>query len=280
MRLSRSQICRRAAAAAASLALGVASREAIAADPTATQVVQQMRAALEPDKPSVRQLELTVLGATPAEGSKFQLVQARKRLADKRASLTVMMAPPSALGIAYLIEDKKGTAPGEYTYVPIVRRVRKLVGAQSQSPVLDSDFTFTDLGFVPTETQDKIVGEEKVGSHDVYKIESIPNPETQQWYYSKIVTWIDKQSLFPVQRDFYSPAGQVFRIQTFGEVARVDGVPTILETTMETVGAQSRSKLRTTSITYGDDLPDDLFSPAKLPEIVGALEKIGANKAK
>ena len=280
MRLSRSQICRRAAAAAASLALGVASREAIAADPTATQVVQQMRAALEPDKPSVRQLELTVLGATPAEGSKFQLVQARKRLADKRASLTVMMAPPSALGIAYLIEDKKGTAPGEYTYVPIVRRVRKLVGAESQSPVLDSDFTFTDLGFVPPETQDKIVGEEKVGSHDVYKIESIPNPETQQWYYSKIVTWIDKQSLFPVQRDFYSPAGQVFRIQTFGEVARVDGVPTILETTMETVGAQSRSKLRTTSITYGDDLPDDLFSPAKLPEIVGALEKIGANKAK
>jgi len=273
-------MCRRAAAAAASLVLGVASREAIAADPTATQVVQQMRAALEPDKPSVRQLELTVLGATPAEGSKFQLVQARKRLADKRASLTVMMAPPSALGIAYLIEDKKGTAPGEYTYVPIVRRVRKLVGAQSQSPVLDSDFTFTDLGFVPTETQDKIVGEEKVGSHDVYKIESIPNPETQQWYYSKIVTWIDKQSLFPVQRDFYSPAGQVFRIQTFGEVARVDGVPTILETTMETVGAQSRSKLRTTSITYGDDLPDDLFSPAKLPEIVGALEKIGANKAK
>jgi hypothetical protein len=210
-----------------------------------------MRAALEPDKPSVRQLELTVLGATPAEGSKFQLVQARKRLADKRASLTVLMAPPSAQGIAYLMEDKQGTAPGEYTYVPIVRRVRKLVGAESQSPVLDSDFTFADLGFVPTETQDKIVGEEKVGSHDVYKIESIPSPETQQWYYSKVVTWIDKQSLFPVQRDFYSPAGQVFRIQTFGEVARVDGVPTILETTIETVGAQSRSKLRTTSITYG-----------------------------
>jgi hypothetical protein len=280
MRLSRSQMCRRAAAAAASLALGVASREAIAADPTATQVVQQMRAALEPDKPSVRQLELTVLGATPAEGSKFQLVQARKRLADKRASLTVLMAPPSAQGIAYLMEDKPGTAPGEYTYVPIVRRVRKLVGAESQSPVLDSDFTFADLGFVPPETQDKIVGEEKVGSHDVYKIESIPSPETQQWYYSKVVTWIDKQSLFPVQRDFYSPAGQVFRIQTFGEVARVDGVPTILETTMETVGAQSRSKLRTTSITYGSDLPDDLFSPAKLPEIVEALEKIGANKAK
>jgi len=280
MRLSRSQMCRRAAAAAASLVLGVASREAIAADPTATQVVQQMRAALEPDKPSVRQLELTVLGATPAEGSKFQLVQARKRLADKRASLTVLMAPPSAQGIAYLMEDKPGTAPGEYTYVPIVRRVRKLVGAESQSPVLDSDFTFADLGFVPPETQDKIVGEEKVGSHDVYKIESIPSPETQQWYYSKVVTWIDKQSLFPVQRDFYSPAGQVFRIQTFGEVARVDGVPTILETTMETVGAQSRSKLRTTSITYGSDLPDDLFSPAKLPEIVEALEKIGANKAK
>src|SRR5262245_17253079 len=217
MRLLRSPMSRRAAAAAAVVVLGAAAREVLAAEPTASQVVQQMRTALEPDKPSVRQLELTVHGETPAEGSKFQLLQARKRLADRRASLTVLMAPASARGLAYLVEDKKGEEPAEATYVPVVRRVRKLVGAENQSPILDSDFTFADLGFVPANTQDKFVGEEKVNGRDVYKVESIPSPDTQQWYYSKVVTWIDKESLLPVRRDFYSPAGEVFGAEKLGE---------------------------------------------------------------
>jgi hypothetical protein len=270
-----------AAAAGAALALGVTVATAAEMNPAGSQVVQQMRAALEPDKPSIRQMELTVVGASPAETTTFQLVQARKRLPDGRRSLTVLTGPPDARGLAYLVEEKKGQVdPVEYIYVPMVRRVRKLVGAENQTAFLDSDFTFADLGFLPADSQDSLVGEEKVGGRDVFKIESIPGSEIKKWYYSKIATWVDKESLLPVQRDFYSPAGQVFKIQTFGEATRVDGIPTILETTMETVGAKSQSKLKVTNVAYGKDLPDELFTPVKLSQIADLVEKTAPAQAK
>jgi hypothetical protein len=282
MRFRRLRIRPRTAYAAACLALGLglgAAGTTAAAEPNASQIVEQMRAAFDPDRPSIRQLELSILGESSPEGTKFQLIQARKRLPDGRRSLTVLIGPAGARGMAHLVQERKGEVPDEYTYLPMVQRVRKLVGAENQAPFLNSDFTFADLGFIPP-TEDTLVGAEKIAGHDVFKVESIPSPRTQQWYYSKVATWIDKQNLLPVQRDFYSPAGQVFRIQTFGEAARMDGIPTILETTMESVGASTRSKLTTTNIVYKHELPDDLFTPASLPTAVDTLEKLGATRSK
>lgn len=268
----------RTIAVALSMVALIAGREAAAAEPSGSQVVQQMRAVLEPDKPSVRLMDLTVTGGD--ENTTFKLVQARKQLPDGRRSLTVLLAPPAARGLAYLVEEKKGGAPVEYVYVPMVRRVRKFMGTENHSAFLDSDFTYADLGFLPTDTKDTLVGEEKVAGREVYKVESVPDAEVKRWYYSKIATWIDKETLLPVQRDFYDPAGQVFKIETFGSVTRVDGIPTAMQITMDTVGAQSKSKLDVTDVTYGTGLPDDLFSPAKLSQIAELVEKTGATKPK
>jgi hypothetical protein len=269
----------RAVAAAALTLIGLAAgREAAAAELTGSQVVQQMRAVVEPDKPSVRLMDMTVTSGP--EKTTFQLVQARKQLPDGRRSVTVLLGPPAARGLAYLVEEKKGSAPVEYVYVPMVRRVRKFMGTENHTAFLDSDFTYADLGFLPTDTTDTLVGEEKIAGRDVYKVESVPDAEVKRWYYSKIATWIDKETLLPVQRDFYDPAGQVFKIETFGSATRVDGIPTPLQITMETVGAQSKSAIQVTDVTYGSGLPDDLFVPAKLSQIAELIEKTGATKPK
>lgn len=283
MRFRFLRIHPRTACAAACLVLGlgygIVPGVARAAELTANEIIEQMRAAFEPDRPSVRQLELRVLSGTGTEGTRFQLIQARKRLPQGRRSLTVLTGPPGARGMAHLVEERKGEAPDEYTFLPMVRRVRKLVGAENQSPFLNSDFTFAHLGFLP-DTQDTLVGEEMVAGRDAYKVQSVPDPQAQQWHYSKVVTWIDKQTLLPVQRDFYTPAGEVFRIQTFGGATRVDGIPTILETTMESVSARTRSTLTTTDIVYKHEFPDDLFTPSSMPTALERLEKLGAISAR
>jgi outer membrane lipoprotein-sorting protein len=278
VRGSRQAGTRTVAVAAFTLFALVAGREAMAAELTGSQVVQQMRAAVEPDKPSVRLMDLTVTSG--AEKTTFQLVQARKQLPDGRRSLTVLLAPPAARGLAYLVEDKKGSTPVEYVYVPMVRRVRKFMGTENHTAFLDSDFTYADLGFLPTDNKDTLLGEEKIAGRDVYKVESVPDAEVKRWYYTKIATWIDKETLLPVQRDFYDPAGQVFKIETFGSATRVDGVPTPMQITMDTIGAQSKSTIQVTDVTYGAGLPDDLFSPAKLSQIAELIEKTGATKPK
>jgi hypothetical protein len=279
VRGSRQARTRTVAAAALTLFALTAGRNAGAAELSASQIVQQMRAVVEPDKPSVRLMDLVVTSGS--EKTSFQLVQARKQLPDGRRSLTVLLAPPAARGLAYLVEDKKGGgAPVEYVYVPMVRRVRKFMGTENHTAFLDSDFTYADLGFLPIDTKDTLAGEEKIAGRDVYKIESAPDAEVKRWYYSKIATWVDKETLLPVQRDFYDPAGQVFKIETFGSVTRVDGIPTPLQITMDTVGAQSKSTLQVTDVTYGSGLSDDLFAPAKLSQIAELIEKTGATKPK
>lgn len=258
--------------AALAMTMAFSPRLAVAAsDPGGNQVIQQMRAALEPEKPSVRIMELIVEG--DGQSASFKLAQARKRLPDGRRSLTVLLEPPAARGLAYLVEERKGGDPVEFVYVPVVRRVRKLVGAENQTAFLDSDFTYADLAFLPMDTQNRLVGEEKVGGRDVYKVESIPGTEIKRWYISKIVTWVGKENLLPIQRDFFSPAGQVFKIQTFDKVTRVDGIPTPLQVTMQNVGAKTQSVLKVTDISYGSGLPDNFFDPKELPQIAELLEK-------
>ena len=107
-----------------------------------------------------------------------------------------------------------------------------------------------------------------------------PAAEIKKWYVSKIATWVDKQTLLPVQRDFYSPNGQVFKIETFDNVKRVDGVPTPFQITMQNVGADTKSVLKVTDVTYGSGLPDNLFEPKELPQIADVLEKTGSIKPK
>lgn len=263
------------AALAISLLLPAGLEARAASDPAGDQVIQQMRAVLEPDRPSLRIMDMTVQG--DGESTTFRLAQARKTLPDGRRSLTVLLAPPAARGLAYLVVEKKGSPePIEYTYVPVVRRVRKLVGAENQTAFLDSDFTYADLGFLPLDTQNRLVGEEKLGDRDVYKVESVPAAEIEKWYVSKIATWVDKQTLLPVQRDFYSPNGEVFKIETFDNVNRVDGVPTPFQITMQNVGADTKSVLKVTEVTYGSGLPDNLFEPKELPQIADVLEKTGS----
>lgn len=263
--------CRPGALFALPFALATASlaTPAWSADPpSADQVVQQMKAALEPAKPSIRTMTLTF----DDQGTKstFGLVQARKKLADGDRSLTVLLEPDGARGIAYLMSAAGSGDPTEWLYVPYVQRARKLVSAENYRSFMDTDFTYADLGLLPTDTKNKLLGTEQVGGKETYKVESIPSSTVKQWYYSRTVTWIDAETLLPVRREFFSPAGDLFKTQTFGSVTRVDGIPTPLQTTITDVGTNTSSTLLVTSVSYDANVPDALFAPEGLRSIADA----------
>ena len=252
------------ATAAASIAAPAFADDA----PSADQIIGQMKAALEPPKASLRRYTMTVNQGS--EHTKFTLVQARKALPDGNRSLTVILAPEDAKGIAYLVAEKpKGQDNLEWLYIPVVRRVRELVPAENYTSFLDSDFTYGDLGFLDPASTNKLLGSETVGGKKTWKVESIPGSTTKQWYYSRIVTWVDAETLLPVKREFYSPANAVFKIEAFDDVSRVDGIATPFKITMANLPAKSTSVLEVTDVAYGLDIPDDLFGPDKLRTIAG-----------
>jgi hypothetical protein len=235
------------------------------AEPSADEVVKQMKLALEPAKPSVRTMTLTF----DDQGTKttFGLVQARKKLADGDRSLTVLLEPPDARGIAYLVAAPPSGEPHEWLYVPYVRRTRNLVPAENYQSFMDTDFTYGDLGLLPTDTRNTLLGSEQIEGKKTYKVESIPSSTVKQWYYSRTVTWIDAASMLPIRRELYSPAGDLFKTETFGSVSRVDGVPTPFEAKMTTVSSRTSTTLLVTSISYDVNLPDSVFAPEGLRAI-------------
>ncbi|MEW6271062.1 MAG: outer membrane lipoprotein-sorting protein [Thermodesulfobacteriota bacterium] len=246
------------AAASASFAPPSASAQ----PPGADEIIRQMKAALEPPKPSLRTMDLTF--DDHGTKTRFQLAQARKRLPDGERSLTVLLEPDDARGIAYLTAQKQGGEAVEWLYVPVVRRTRKLVPAENYQSFLDTDFTYGDLGLLPLDTTNKLVATEVVEGRKAYKVESIPTSAVKTWYYSRTVTWVDAESLLPIRREFLSPAGDLFKVETFGSVARIDGIPTPLQIRMEDVRGGTSSTLDVTSVDYDADLPDSLFDPKKL----------------
>jgi len=233
--------------------------------PSADQIVQQMKAALEPPKASVRTMTLTFddRGTRTA----FGLVQARKRLADGDRSLTVLLEPEGARGIAYLMAATSGSEPAEWLYVPYVQRTRKLVPAENYQSFMDTDFTYADLGLLPADTRNTLLGTEQVDGKKAYKVESIPGSTVKQWYYSRSVTWVDADTLLPLRREYFSPAGDLFKTATFGSVTRVDGIPTPLETTITNVGSNTSTTLLVTSVSYDANVPDSMFAPEGLRSI-------------
>jgi Outer membrane lipoprotein-sorting protein len=130
---------------------------------------------------------------------------------------------------------------------------------------LSSDFTYADLGMVDLHSSFKLLGEEQKNGVRAYKIEEVPR---SNWYYSRIVDWVDASSSFPLERDFYDPSNTLWKVETFEQVTAIDGVPTVLKRRMEDRQAGGNTVIDTSEVRYGADVPDSLFDSSRLPQAI------------
>jgi len=246
-------------------ALAATTAGSAAADPPdVSTLVARMKAVLEPPQSSVRKMNLTISGEHGGP-SQWTLVQARKTVGGQARMLTVILAPTTARGIASLVFD--GTPPETALYTPAVRRVRMLVPLDGYDAVLGSDFTYFDLGFVRRHDKYNLLGAEQRNGKDAWKIEQIP---TNSWFYSRIVSWIDRTTTLPIERDYYSNAGNLWKVQTFDKVVTIDGQPVAMSVTMEDRQTGGTSRIEVSKLRFGVDLPDSFFERAGLRQAANA----------
>ena len=243
--------------------LGLAATIAGAAPadaPDVNELVARMKAAVEPPQSSVRKLDLTV---SDDEGgrSRWVIAQARKIIDGRSRMLTVVLAPPGARGIASIVID--GTPPETALYTPTVRRLRMLVPQDGYDAVLGSDFTYFDLGFVRRHDAYSLAGAEQRNGKDAWKIEQIP---ANSWFYSKIVAWIDKATMLPIERDYYDSAGALWKVQKFDKIVTIDGHPVATHITMQDTHSGGTSEIQVSKLRFDVDLPDSFFERAGLVE--------------
>lgn len=251
---------RHSTSAAMALVLAIAATAA-AAPPDAATIVSSMKRALEPGQSSLRKSTLTVTqqGST----SKVTLGEARGKRGDSNRILVVVLAPPDLRGMAYLIQEAPASGNNVVSvWLPAIGRVRTLVSPEAFSAFLNSDFTYADLGFTSLRSTYTVEGEDTVAGSRVFRMQAVP-PE--RWYYTRIVTTVAADTFLPIERKFYDPANELWKVERFQGVSTINGVPTVITTSMDDVQAKSVSTITVTDLQYKATIPDALLEPDGLP---------------
>jgi outer membrane lipoprotein-sorting protein len=234
---------------------------AAAAPPDVRALVQRMKAALEPARPGVRRLTLTV--DQDGETSQLTVGEARKQMSGGAWRILLSALAPSGIqGTSYLVQEGGPARDTQWLYLPYVRRVRTVASTEAYSAFLNSDFTYADLGFVGTGATYTLLGEGAARGAKTYRIQAVPK---ETWYYSRWVTTIDAETGMPISRDIYDTGNHLWKRQRWERVTVIDGVALPTQISMEDVQARSRSDIRVTGADYDASLPDTLFDPEQLP---------------
>ncbi len=231
---------------------------------TAINIVQGMKRALEPERPSTRTMVVAV-HATDGFTAEWTVHQARKHLADGNGILTVILAPDDVKGVGQLIRERKDLSEEQWVYLPAIHRTRKITPASAYESFLNSDFTLADLGFVNLRDRKvRLLGEETMAGKPAYKIEE--TFAAPHYYYSRVVSWVAKDTLLPLSRDYYDAANQLWKKEVFQDATVIDGTPTVLQIRMEDVLQRTSTEIRVSAVQYDVTIPDDLFDPQTLPQ--------------
>lgn len=228
-----------------------------------------MKNALEPSQSFIRNVVIT---STNESGAKTEWIgrQVYKQDKDGRKKLLLVMTEPEAVkGIAYLYWQESSDSSKMWVYVPAVRRVRSLGAVGVNEPFLGTDFTYSDIGLIQLPRDCDLVEIRNYDGVPAYKVEEKAAAEAK-WYYSRIVTWINTKTFLPMKRDYYDPAGTLWKTELFKEVTTVDNVATPLLVQMKDLHHDLQSDIKISNVKYRINAPDTLFEPSKLSDALNA----------
>ena len=124
----------------------------------------------------------------------------------------------------------------QWLWLPSLKKIRKVAAAQADDSFLGSDFTTEEITTRAVDDETfKLLGEEKFKGYpseidnktyyrgrDCYKIEC--RPKRDPWYYSKRITWIDKEFGSSICDEVYDPKGRLYKtILKRYKIMKVDG---------------------------------------------------------
>jgi len=229
-------------------------------------IMKQTKKIFEPARSSKR--KIVISGTAYGEKTEHPYMtagQVIEEFPDGKRMLMVILEPEIAKGTAFLIWERKNKPTTMMIYLPFMKRVRELKPIEQYSSFLSTDFTYADLGFIKLHEGYKLLGAEKHAGVSAYKVEEkmLQGPI----FYSKIITWIDTDSLLPLQRDYYNNDGELWKTELFEDVSVIDGVPTPLKVRMKDIIEATSTELTISEVDYDADIPDELFYPKELSRV-------------
>ena len=154
------------------------------------------------------------------------------------------MTPAEKLTVVFFTN-----APNQYIYARAASRggplgePRTLTGAEAHIPLAGSDFWLSDLGFEFYHWPDQVrlAGQMHRG-RPCYVLQS-SNPQPMPGGYSRVITWVDKESNQPLQATAYGVDGKSLKNFELGSITKVRGKYEVKNLKMFNLKTDSRTYL-------------------------------------
>jgi len=223
--------------------------------------------------------EHTLLGYDGAE-SVIEMILTNKRgtvrkrklhtISNKKDDMNRVLArfqePPDVAGTAFLVREVKDEDDEQFLYIPALKKVRRISSSQKGGSFMGTDFSYDDLqSHEVTESENKIIREEKLKNQDCWVIESTPKPGVSSEY-SRSLRWIRKKDYVPIRMELFKKGdpNKLHKEMVVFQVGKKDGRVVVRDAEMHNVLKKHKTRIKMLSIEMNKSFSDDDFSKQAL----------------
>jgi hypothetical protein len=229
----------------------------------ALSIVRSSRDRIKADTVSTR----STMVITAKDGSTTERVidQFAKDGPKGDRTMIVFQKPASVAGTRFLTMENPGSPEDRWIFLPNLGKVRRVAASEGSGSFMGTDFSYDDISSASREADldnHSLLREENLNGKACYVIQSTPKDSSYQ--YSKILQWIEKDSMVAVKLELYDKKPVLVKVVETSGLKDVQGRLTPMVTKISTIGAGTSTTINMDIIKYDDPIPEAVFTTAYL----------------
>jgi len=185
---------------------------------------------------------------------------------DSKKQIIWFLAPADDKGVAFLKIEHDNGDDEMRLWLPAFNKVRRISSSQKSDSFMGSDMSYEDMTLRELDEYTyNLLGEEKLGDVDCYKLEAIPKPESESTY-SKFISWITKDEYLALKEESYDKADRLVKVRTIKYTEQKDYIVPI-EIFVKNVQKNHSTQLTFDEMELDINVKNDLFQEKNLKRL-------------
>jgi outer membrane lipoprotein-sorting protein len=141
---------------------------------------------------------------------------------DGDKALSIFDTPNDVKGTAFLSYTHALKPDEQWLYLPALKRVKRISSSNKSGPFMGSEFSYEDLSSQEVEKYSyNYLRDESVDGKDCFVIERFPAYKHSG--YTRLVTWLDKETYRPLKIEFYDRKKALLKTLTYSGYKQYEG---------------------------------------------------------
>jgi outer membrane lipoprotein-sorting protein len=177
-------------------------------------------------------------------------------------TVIIFQQPASIKGVRFLTMENPGGADDRWIYLPnLGGEPNRIAASDGSKSFQGTDFSNDDISSASRSADldnHTLLREENLNGKICYVIQSTPKDSGYQ--YSKMIQWIDKQTMIIMKVELYNKASVLVKLLEILKLEEKQGKLTIMSTKMTTLAEKTSTTINIEEIKYDDPIPEGVFT--------------------